>query len=80
MQDLLSTETLRRRGIFNIPLVERLVREHITGYSDHSTKLWGLMSVEMWTRKFIDKDGGYSGTTHGSSAAAAPTGCGVHIS
>lgn len=61
MQDLLSTETLKRRGIFNIPFVERLVREHVTGYSDHSTKLWGLMSVEMWTRKFVDQDIGGSG-------------------
>ena len=75
MQDLLSTETLNRRGLFNVPFVERLVREHVSGYSDHSTKLWGLMSIEMWTRKFIERDGGYSGCTHGSSAAAAPTGC-----
>ncbi len=59
MQDLLSTETLKRRGIFNVPFVERLVREHVDGYSDHSTKLWGLMSVEMWTRKFVDQDIGW---------------------
>lgn len=60
MQDLLSTETIRRRGLFNSSFIERLVREHVSGYADHSTQLWGLMSVEMWTRKFIDqpcKDG-----------------------
>ncbi len=56
MQDLLSTETLKRRGLFNISFVEKLIREHVAGYADHSTKLWGLMSVEMWTRKFIDRD------------------------
>ncbi len=57
MQDLLSTETLKRRGLFNVSFVEKMVREHVSGYADHSTKLWGLMSVEMWTRKFIEREG-----------------------
>ena len=57
MQDLLSTETLKRRGLFNVSFVEKMIREHVAGYADHSTKLWGLMSVEMWTRKFIDREG-----------------------
>jgi asparagine synthase (glutamine-hydrolysing) len=55
MQDLLSTETITRRGMFEPKVVERLQREHSTGYADHSTELWGLMSLEMWTRKFIDR-------------------------
>lgn len=58
MQDLLSTETLTRRGMFEPKVVERLQREHSTGYADHSTELWGLMSLEMWTRKFIDRSSG----------------------
>jgi len=53
MQDLLSTETIARRGLFDSSFVERLIREHVSGYADHSTELWGLMSLEMWTRKFI---------------------------
>ncbi len=69
MQDLLSTETLERRGLFNVSFVERLIREHVSGYTDHSTKLWGLMSVEMWTRKFIDHEGGLTSAACGSSAA-----------
>lgn len=68
MQDLLSTETLERRGLFHVSFVERLIREHVSGYTDHSTKLWGLMSVEMWTRKFIDHEGGLTAAACGSSA------------
>ncbi len=69
MQDLLSTETLERRGLFNVSFVEQLIREHVSGYSDNSTKLWGLMSVEMWTRKFIDQGGGNTAAMSSTSAA-----------
>ncbi len=54
MEDLLASDTLRRRGWCNVPYVQRLMREHVSGFADHSTQLWGLMSIEMWTRKFID--------------------------
>ena len=60
MQDLLSSETIHRRGLFDSNYIGRMIREHVSGYSDHSTKLWGLMSVEMWTRKFIDGAGAVS--------------------
>ncbi len=70
MQDLLSTETLERRGLFNVAFVERLIREHVSGFTDHSTKLWGLMSVEMWTRKFIDHGGGLTAAACGTSATS----------
>ena len=74
MQDLLSTETLERRGLFNVSFVERLIREHVYGYADNSTKLWGLMSVEMWTRKFIDQ-GGNAAAPSCSSATPDVAGC-----
>jgi asparagine synthase (glutamine-hydrolysing) len=76
MQDLLSAATLKHRGLFNAAFVERMIREHVSGYADHSTKLWGLMSVEMWTRKFIDQS---SRSTAPSSTMGARTdalGCG----
>ncbi len=75
MQDLLSTETLERRRLFNVPFVERLIREHVSGYADHSTKLWGLMSVEMWTRKFIDQGGNSAVPSSCSAATPDEAGC-----
>jgi asparagine synthase (glutamine-hydrolysing) len=55
MQDLLSDETLRRRDFFEPVYVRRLMQQHLSGYCDHSTELWGLMSFEMWQRQFIDQ-------------------------
>jgi asparagine synthase (glutamine-hydrolysing) len=54
MEDLLSPELLRRRGLFSEKYVERIKREHVSGYSNHANRLWGLMSIEMWLRKFVD--------------------------
>lgn len=54
MHDNLSRETLERRGLFNPAFVERLMQQHESGFADHSTELWGLISLEMWTRRFCD--------------------------
>ncbi len=54
MRDLLSADTVRRRGLFNPQYVEQLMRQHETGFADHATELWGLVSVEMWHRRFCD--------------------------
>jgi asparagine synthetase B (glutamine-hydrolysing) len=61
MQDLLSEDTLRRRDIFEPSYVRRLIHQHLSGYCDHSTELWGLMSLEMWQRQFIDQPPQVSG-------------------
>lgn len=54
MRDLLSESCLRQRGYFDAEFVARRIREHTSGFADHSTELWGLMSFEMWMREFID--------------------------
>ncbi|MBL8888594.1 MAG: asparagine synthase (glutamine-hydrolyzing) [Planctomycetaceae bacterium] len=54
MRELLSEDVVRRRGYFNPHYVDRLIKQHVSGYADHATELWGLMSFEMWLRSFID--------------------------
>lgn len=54
MQDMLSNKSIESRGLLNAKYVEQLVTQHLSGYADHSTQLWGLISLEMWFRKFID--------------------------
>ncbi len=54
MRDLLSEQTLRERGLFKVEFVNLLIQQHVAGYADHATELWGLMSLEMWMRSFID--------------------------
>jgi asparagine synthase (glutamine-hydrolysing) len=56
MHDLLAADTLQRRGIFRPQYVQKLMQQHEAGFADHSTQLWGLMSLEMWLRRFIDSD------------------------
>lgn len=54
LRDVLSQDAIRRRGLFSPVYVERLLREHETGFADHGSLLWGLLGVELWYRQFID--------------------------
>jgi asparagine synthase (glutamine-hydrolysing) len=42
------------RGIFNADTVRTLVGEHQRGVANHSERLWSLVNLEMWLRRFID--------------------------
>ena len=53
-RDILSSAGLRRRGLLNPHVVERLIREHEERKADHSGLLWGLISLELWQRVFLD--------------------------
>jgi asparagine synthase (glutamine-hydrolysing) len=54
VHDILSSDRVRRRGLFNPLFVEKLLHQHDTGFADHGTLLWSLLSVELWHRLFID--------------------------
>lgn len=68
--DLLSSESLTRRGIFNADAVHRLVRRNEQREGDDAYTLLSLMSVEIWCRKFID---GAPGAADPPEAVAAPS-------
>ena len=54
MYDILSPAAIQKRGFFKLDYVEQLLREHDAGFEDHSLLLWGLISIELWHRIFID--------------------------
>jgi len=54
LRDALSPSTVRRRGLFNPLLVEKLLSEHESGFANHTSLLYGLLSVELWQRCFMD--------------------------
>src|SRR6267378_2969365 len=54
LRDALSPSTVRRRGLFNPLFVEKLLGEHERGFADHGSLLYGLLSVELWQRRFMD--------------------------
>jgi asparagine synthase (glutamine-hydrolysing) len=54
MRELLSPTAMKKRGLFDVAYVDGLFKEHETGFADHSSLLWGLASLEIWHRQFID--------------------------
>jgi asparagine synthase (glutamine-hydrolysing) len=48
MLDLLSDESVRRRGYFNPQEVYGWIQEHLDGRANHSHRLWALMVFELW--------------------------------
>jgi asparagine synthase (glutamine-hydrolysing) len=50
MLDLLSNETLLRRGYFAPRVVSKWIQDHLAGRANHSHRLWSLMVFEMWQR------------------------------
>jgi asparagine synthase (glutamine-hydrolysing) len=66
MQDMLSKKSIESRGLLNAQYVDQLVTQHLRGYADHSTQLWGLISLEMWFRRFIDSSSSDHRTRNGS--------------
>ena len=59
--DALSPEVVRRRGLFREAAVARMVDAHLRGRGDHSRKLYSLLVLEMWLRRWT------------APAAAVPT-------
>ena len=56
--DVLLSERCRQRGLFNVPEVEKLMSSE----GAFSRRLWGLLSLELWFRTFIDGDAARQGT------------------
>jgi asparagine synthase (glutamine-hydrolysing) len=55
MTDLLSEDSVRRRGYFQPQCVSRWMSEHLAGQTNHSHRLWALMVFELWQREVLDR-------------------------
>jgi asparagine synthase (glutamine-hydrolysing) len=54
VDDLLSAETVKRRGLFQPEEVQRLVAANNSGREDFSLQVFQLLNLELWHRQFID--------------------------
>jgi asparagine synthase (glutamine-hydrolysing) len=54
VSDLLSEETIRRRGLFRPKEVMRVVADNTSGREDNSLQVFQLLGLELWYREFID--------------------------
>lgn len=54
LADLLSKESLRRRGLFNPSAVQSLIKANDKGNADASYTLLSLLCIEIWCRHYVD--------------------------
>lgn len=57
LADLLSSDRLRRQGLFNAPVVERLLHDHWAGRRNHRKGLWTLLMFQLWHDRYVDGEG-----------------------
>jgi len=54
MHALLNNGLAQRKGLFSASVISRMILEHIQGKTDHSSRLWNLMCLELWFQLFLD--------------------------
>jgi len=45
--------TLSKRGLLEAKELQKLTSEHLTGRADHRDRLWLLLVLELWARRFL---------------------------
>lgn len=51
---LLLSPTCTKRGYFNREALKQLLDSHVCGMTDHSSRIWALINLELWHQMFID--------------------------
>ena len=54
VDDLLSAETVKRRGLFQPKEVQRIIEINLSGREDYNLQVFQLLNLELWHRQFID--------------------------
>jgi asparagine synthase (glutamine-hydrolysing) len=54
VEDLLSEETVRRRGLFRPAEVRRIIDANLSGREDYNLQVFQLLTLELWQREFMD--------------------------
>lgn len=57
VDDLLSEETIQRRGLFNPQEVRRIISLNLSGREDFNLQVFQLLTLELWQRTFLDSKG-----------------------
>ncbi len=55
VNDLLSAETIKRRGLFRPEEVKRVIDANLSGREDYNLQVFQLLTLELWQRAFIDQ-------------------------
>lgn len=60
IDDLLSKESVKRRGLFSPSAVRRLIQDYESGKEDLSLHIFNLLTLEIWFTQFLDNQNGSS--------------------
>ena len=55
IENTVAESRLAEVGIFRRQEMARLVAEHVEGKIDHNYRLWMLFNLELWYRRYIDR-------------------------
>lgn len=56
-RDVLLDGRLGSRGMFNIEYLEKMIQAHVQGSANFTRELRAIISLELWFRIFVDRDG-----------------------
>jgi asparagine synthase (glutamine-hydrolysing) len=70
VDEYVLSERATARGLFDERFVRRLVQEHMAG-ANHTERLWSLVNMEIWQRRFIDCEEGSEPQLNLSEVVAA---------
>lgn len=54
INDLLSEETVKRRGLFDYKEIARIIQANDAGREDYNLQIFQLLNFEIWMREFLD--------------------------
>ena len=56
--DVLLDPSATSRGQFDRGAVEQLLADHTSGRADHGERIWSLLMLELWQRRYVDQPPG----------------------
>lgn len=55
IDDVLSEDNIRRRGLFDPQLVKRIIDNDRNGVEDNAYRIYEFLTIEFWMRRYIDQ-------------------------
>ena len=55
VDDLLSVDTIKNRGLFDPAEVRRIIDANLSGREDLNLQVFQLLNLEIWMQQFLDK-------------------------
>ncbi len=54
VQEILSQNSIAKRGYFNYNYIKHILKEHLEGKRDYSREIWSLLVFELWSERYLE--------------------------